>query len=89
MIFQILVEKIKVLWILGVLAFVGVAMAPLATGDGIAYLACKYNEPAGGVGGVLLGAGIIHVMPELFEIGLIAGATGGGLVVLVGVGVAV
>lgn len=41
-----------------------------------------------GVGGVIIGAGLIKIIPELMEVGLISSATGVGAVIFTGVALA-
>ena len=72
-----------------ILALVGMAVLPaVSVGKGLTALAIYYGAGSVGVGGAILGAGLIKIIPEPMEVGLITSATGVGLVVLAGVAIA-
>ena len=70
------------------LAMVGLTVMPLAVGEGLTALAIYYGDGSVGVGGAIIGAGLIKIIPELMEVGLITSATGVGAVILAGVAIA-
>ena len=72
---------VKALALLGLLAMVGMAMAPMAVGDILAIAAYYNEEPEIGAGGVLIGALLLKCLPELIELGLVTSAAGGFVVV--------